>query len=494
VTPDNRNNEPLDAILRRSMRAQPGPATPECADAESLAAYSDRSLSASERERLETHFADCMRCQLMLADIARADESARDAKTASEVPWYRRWRIAIPALAAVAAVLVFIAIRRPANEEPQRDQLVAMAKQEAPPMEVAEQAAPPAPAPAPQAAAPAAQIATLASRPAASVPKELARNEVRPEVTAKHQALRTHHAAQAPAPASPAAAPTPPPVDAGRVVAIAPAAPVVESSSSAVGRPTASVSSELAMNQPQSAPQRAESSGYAAREQLGKAAAPGIGAMVAAPAAGAPAIAGAAVSRGAAIGGTTLGAGSGAIAGGAAVGAAAGAIVGSSSGAMSAPSAPVSGAATGAAAAIGGAQTQMAETGSYAARSVGGASGGAEVLVTTMSPDRSVTWIFGQNGMLRRHDADIPGSRMQHSGVSTDLVAGSAPSATVCWIVGRSGTIIRTIDGEHWELITAPSADNLGRVSATSARDATITTAGGQSFTTSDGGATWHSK
>jgi hypothetical protein len=492
VTPDNRNNEPLDAILRRSMRAQPGPATPECADAESLAAYSDRSLSASERERLETHFADCMRCQLMLADIARADESARDAKAASEVPWYRRWRIAIPALTAVAAVLVFIAIRRPANEESQRDQLVAMAKQEAPRMEAAEQAAPPAPAPAPQVAAPAAQIATLVSRPTASVPNELARNEVRPEVTAKREALRMHHAVPAQAPA---AAPAPPPVDAGRVVAIAPAAPVVESSSAAVGRPTASVSSELAMNQPQSAPQRAESSGYAAREQLGQAAAPGIGAMVAAPAAGAPAIAGAAVSRsGAAIGGTTLGAGSGAIAGGAAVGAAAGAIVGSSSGAMSAPSAPVSGAATGAAAAIGGAQTQMAETGSYAARSVGGASGGAEVLVTTMSPDRSVTWIFGQNGMLRRHDADIPGSRMQHSGVSTDLVAGSAPSATVCWIVGRSGTIIRTIDGEHWELITAPSADNLGRVSATSARDATITTARGQSFTTSDGGATWHSK
>ena len=80
MTPDNRNNDPLDAILRRAMRERPGPATPECADAESLAAYSDRSLAAAERERLETHFADCMRCQLMLADIARAEESARVAK------------------------------------------------------------------------------------------------------------------------------------------------------------------------------------------------------------------------------------------------------------------------------------------------------------------------------------------------------------------------------------------------------------------------------
>src|ERR1700735_4474962 len=123
--PVDKNSEPLDAILRRAMRSDPGPATPECADTESLAAYSDRSLSARERERLETHFADCARCQLLLADIARADESAREARSAGEVPWYRRWRLAIPALAAAAAVLVFISIRRPANGGAPRDHIVA---------------------------------------------------------------------------------------------------------------------------------------------------------------------------------------------------------------------------------------------------------------------------------------------------------------------------------------------------------------------------------
>ena len=73
MTPVDKNNEPLDTILRGAMRQRPGPATPECANAESLAAYSDKSLAASERERLETHFADCMRCQVLLADIARAE-------------------------------------------------------------------------------------------------------------------------------------------------------------------------------------------------------------------------------------------------------------------------------------------------------------------------------------------------------------------------------------------------------------------------------------
>ena len=54
------------------------------------------------------------------------------------------------------------------------------------------------------------------------------------------------------------------------------------------------------------------------------------------------------------------------------------------------------------------------------------------------------------------------------------------------------GTIIRTIDGEHWTLVSAPTTDNLVAVSASGANVATVTTAGGRSFATSDGGASWH--
>ncbi|HZC46924.1 MAG TPA: zf-HC2 domain-containing protein, partial [Candidatus Acidoferrum sp.] len=177
-----KNNAPLDAILRRAMRQRPGAllATPECADAESLAAYSDQSMSAAERERLEAHFADCARCQLLLAEIARAGENARAAKSASVVPWYRRWRVAIPALAAaVAAVLVVIVMRRPANDESQRGELVAMAKREAPAMDLAARAPvqelpAAAPAPTPQVAAPASN--------------EIAMNEEKPQVAPRAEA------------------------------------------------------------------------------------------------------------------------------------------------------------------------------------------------------------------------------------------------------------------------------------------------------------------
>ena len=183
MTPVDKNSESFDTILRRAMRAEPGPATPECADATSLAAYSDRSLAAAERERLETHFADCSRCQLLLADVARADESARDARGAADVPLYRRWRIAIPALAAVGAILVFIAIRRPVNEEAKSNEVVAMAKRESPELEAPEPAAapampeaasaPPPAAPAPPPAPPASNDIAMneAKAPAAAAPR-----------------------------------------------------------------------------------------------------------------------------------------------------------------------------------------------------------------------------------------------------------------------------------------------------------------------------------
>lgn len=388
------------------MSEPPGPATPECADAQALAAYWDRSLAASERERLEAHLADCARCQMQLAAIARADESARDETAASRVPWYRRWQFAIPAMAAVAAVLVFIAVRHPANEEAQTDQVVAMAKREAPAAALPMPERAPAPAPPIAAAAP--------STPAAPASNEIAMNEERRMETREARARAAVAARslkeQVPAlsdadeesESESAKAPASAPTEAGRVVAIAPAAPSMEAASEA--------------NR----------------------------AMVAAPAAAAG---GTSSAFGQEAGGhTAVGAGAGAIAG---------AAVGHPLGVSAASVAP------------------------------------APIVVAISTPDRSVTWIVGKNGMVERHDAD-GAARMQHSGVTTDLTAGAAASGSACWIVGRSGTIIRTTDGgEHWTLITAPATENLAAVSASSANEATITTASGQRFATTDGGSTW---
>jgi len=180
--------EPLDAILRRAMREQPGAATSECADAESLAGYSERSMAAAERERLELHFADCMRCQMLLADIARAEEHARGASPASRAPWYRRWRITIPALAAAAAVSVLIAVRRPVNDEPKTDQLDAVTRAEAPAI--------PAPASAP--AAPASDMIAMNEAKPEPAPRAAAMSANAPQALARSAQESDVHATMAP--------------------------------------------------------------------------------------------------------------------------------------------------------------------------------------------------------------------------------------------------------------------------------------------------------
>jgi hypothetical protein len=140
-----------------------------------LAAYYDRSLIQAERDRLEDHLADCARCQSQLAAIARADQRADQARPAIGIAWLRRWQVAVPALAAVAAVVVLVAVMRPAKDESRRDLQIAMAKREAPLMDLAERA--PAPASAPAAA----------NAPAAPASNELAMNKtMRAEQSGEH--------------------------------------------------------------------------------------------------------------------------------------------------------------------------------------------------------------------------------------------------------------------------------------------------------------------
>src|ERR1700756_4266330 len=113
------------------MAQSPGPATPECADPEMLAAYYDRSLAAPDRDRLEAHFADCARCQAQLAAIARADEATSATPPRIGVSWLRPL-IVIPALAAAAALLIVVRTMRTSSDESRHGNQIAMAKPQAP--------------------------------------------------------------------------------------------------------------------------------------------------------------------------------------------------------------------------------------------------------------------------------------------------------------------------------------------------------------------------
>jgi photosystem II stability/assembly factor-like uncharacterized protein len=51
--------------------------------------------------------------------------------------------------------------------------------------------------------------------------------------------------------------------------------------------------------------------------------------------------------------------------------------------------------------------------------------------------------------------------------------------------------VLLTIDGRSWRRVAFPDATDLSAVRATDARTASVSTADGRIFSTSDGGVTW---
>lgn len=108
-------------------------------------------------------------------------------------------------------------------------------------------------------------------------------------------------------------------------------------------------------------------------------------------------------------------------------------------------------------------------------------------------PGSKMVWRAGRSGLIE-FSADGGASwSPQTSGVSLDLLTGAAPSDRVCWIVGRAGAIVLTTDGgAHWRRVPSPISEDLDGVQATDALHATIwNVQNKKSFETSDGGLTW---
>lgn len=117
------------------------------------------------------------------------------------------------------------------------------------------------------------------------------------------------------------------------------------------------------------------------------------------------------------------------------------------------------------------------------------------ILISPTNGD--MVWRIGPRGRIERSTDSGNTWRPTPAGVTADLLAGAAPANGVVWIVGRSGTILRTTDGgAHWTQPKSPTfgseqAPDWSSVVATDADHATISSLTGQSFITTDGGATW---
>jgi len=107
-------DESLHRLLRRTSRPR-ADARPQgaCLDAETLAAWTSGSLTASERAAAETHAASCERCLDVLAAIAKTSPPP------TEMPrpaWFSiRWLV--PVTTAAAAITVWVLVTGPLNTE-----------------------------------------------------------------------------------------------------------------------------------------------------------------------------------------------------------------------------------------------------------------------------------------------------------------------------------------------------------------------------------------
>lgn len=109
-----------------------------------------------------------------------------------------------------------------------------------------------------------------------------------------------------------------------------------------------------------------------------------------------------------------------------------------------------------------------------------------------LAPDKSVLWRVGPGGMILKSLDGGETWNPQASGVSVELLAGSAPTGKVCWVVGRGGIILRTTDGEHWERLPSPAKTDIIAIEARDAQTAVVWTAEKlPKYVTRDAGKTW---
>ncbi len=90
----------------------------ECPDAETLAAWTDEGLGPEQRSVVESHVADCARCQMQLAAMTRM--ASAEAAMQSRDTRVRLWRWLVPATAAATALAIWVSVQPNSPDLPTR--------------------------------------------------------------------------------------------------------------------------------------------------------------------------------------------------------------------------------------------------------------------------------------------------------------------------------------------------------------------------------------
>jgi hypothetical protein len=116
----------IEHLLRRSPTTRADMPAEGCPDAETLAAWMDGALAGAALDSLETHIAECARCQ---ATVAIVQGSTPDVPAPR--PWWARpWTVGwlVPVTAGIAAVGIWVAVPRDRAQVPTTQTMTATAE------------------------------------------------------------------------------------------------------------------------------------------------------------------------------------------------------------------------------------------------------------------------------------------------------------------------------------------------------------------------------
>ena len=447
---DRQIDQVLTAALRRRGDANASGAGDGCLDAETLAAWSAGTLSTTDAAAVETHLASCPRCLEMAALFS--ETTAATTTPAAVVPFRRPWAIrwALPLAAAAAAGLVWFVWpgERPPEPETQLAKTLPDAETRVTsPTPLPESPAMPAPSAAPTLAeknmkTQGGQAATRSdankdARDRQATPQERPKlDAIAPAQTqtsaAQPEAARTQPPSRAEAPPKVAGQPVPPPAPVTEPQARGAASPLVTPPPPTMPRATTSLPPPPPSPVPAPAPV-----GAAPRETFREAVILDPRAVVA----------------------------------------------------------EFSTVESDAFLSVADQSRVAAGRGGGGGRGVGRGGGGGGAAAPVQQAAESLAlprWrVLASGAVERSTDA---GSSWTPITIDppVHIINGSSSSRTSGWLIGRGGAVLLSTDGLRFQRVSSPTTSSeLTSIRSTSARQATVTTADGRTFVTSDGGANW---
>jgi hypothetical protein len=427
------NEREFGAMVRRGLASGPAAPESECLDAQLLAAYYERTLSAGEIRACELHVSNCAHCRSQLAALARA-EPERAAARPPSFAWLWDWRLLVPITAALTVFVAWISVRQPFIGHKTSGVAPIVAQNQAP------KAAPPPPPPASQAV----------------------------EVTPPSAATKKEQAAS--------------PHDTKRL----------DSLGAADERGEASAANRLGKTQSQAKPRResnqeAKEKDKSARETAVGGAA-GFGRARGAPAqepSAAPAPATTATGNAAEV----QSADQTAELQEPPASTASNKPAATQTAPLSRSAGNLGGKVSGSGGGVAPQKSAAPQTETSTVTSRYKQDESKPILIPT--PDANTFWrVAGFDQIQLSRDVGATW-QSQLTEPELRLTAGAAPTPKICWVVGSGGAILRTVDGENWQRVKSPTSKDLVSVVAQDADVATIAASDGVTFVTKNGGRSW---